>query len=351
MMDLLSVVLGMLLVFLVFALVVSRLREWLAQATCDRGTYLRDGIHRLIDDEAIATRVLQHPLVSGLYRDPKARGRPPSYVEPSTFAMALANVLVRRGAPASTAGSTANAQLPMEESSSATLDAAKLRLALESFARQRSPIASSLLPIIDRAGNDLEATLEGIEHWFESGMDRVSGWYKTRARRQLFWIGFAVAALVNVDAIRIFSHLNGHPDEAAKLALVAREVGATEKLGGIEMKDRNDRPLNAEEWKALMKLLQDRSVTTLPIGYACLGKVAELPAEGQKTKTTTWDACQDELRALGQLSPDAWLLKLIGWFITAFAGSLGASYWFAMLSKVVNIRSSGPPPQAKPQPG
>ena len=40
---------------------------------------------------------------SGLYRDPKVRGKPPSYVEPATFALALANVLVRRGAPAESA--------------------------------------------------------------------------------------------------------------------------------------------------------------------------------------------------------------------------------------------------------
>jgi hypothetical protein len=39
------------------------------------------------------------------------------------------------------------------------------------------------------------------------------------------------------------------------------------------------------------------------------------------------------------------LLQLIGWSLTAAAGVLGAPYWFGMLSKVVNIRGSGPKPQ------
>ncbi|MBK7407801.1 MAG: hypothetical protein IPJ40_06805 [Saprospirales bacterium] len=36
-----------------------------------------------------------------------------------------------------------------------------------------------------------------------------------------------------------------------------------------------------------------------------------------------------------------WLHKAFGWLVTAIAISLGAPFWFDMLRKMVNIRSSG----------
>jgi hypothetical protein len=45
-----------------------------------------------------------------------------------------------------------------------------------------------------------------------------------------------------------------------------------------------------------------------------------------------------------------WLLfKIFGLLISAFAVSLGAPFWFDLLSKFVNIRGAGVPP-AKPKP-
>jgi hypothetical protein len=51
-----------------------------------------------------------------------------------------------------------------------------------------------------------------------------------------------------------------------------------------------------------------------------------------------------------------WVLyKLFGLFISIFAVSLGAPFWFDMLSKFVNLRSAGTPPgetkKSAPQPG
>src|SRR5262249_26918130 len=39
-----------------------------------------------------------------------------------------------------------------------------------------------------------------------------------------------------------------------------------------------------------------------------------------------------------------------GWLLTAIAGSLGAPFWFDILNKVINLRSSGKAPEEKPKP-
>ena len=56
-------------------------------------------------------------------------------------------------------------------------------------------------------------------------MERVSGWYKRRAQLLLFFIGLAVAIVVNADAIRTADQL--WKDDGVRSALVA-QVGTQE---------------------------------------------------------------------------------------------------------------------------
>src|SRR5205809_669089 len=98
-MALIEIAMGLILVFLIFAIVVTGVQEWWSQYFGHRGKFLREGLLRLISDDAVFVRVLHHPLVGGLYRDRAARGKPPSYIEPANFALAFANVVVRRSNP------------------------------------------------------------------------------------------------------------------------------------------------------------------------------------------------------------------------------------------------------------
>src|SRR5262249_39777966 len=41
---------------------------------------------------------------------------------------------------------------------------------------------------------------------------------------------------------------------------------------------------------------------------------------------------------------DAWDNSIAGWIITALAASLGGPFWFDLLNKLVNLRSTGKPP-------
>jgi len=356
----LNVVLSMLLVYLIFAIVVSRLQEWVSQVTSDRGKYLTEGIHRLIGDETLSTRLLRHPLISGLYRDQKARTMPPSYIEPTNFALALANLLVRLGNPPVTTTGTANAAVVKTLATTQPLTIDNLRAALQSFGAQRSPIAVALLPVVDRANGDLTEALKGMEEWFNGGMDRVSGWYKTKARRMLFLIGLALAVVVDIDSIAIFQALNKSPAEAARLASIAEEVNKSGKLGSVELEPLKTRAPTRAEWREIVSVSSEAAAKTgvLPIGYKCLSATSTLADIGSSTpkagatkkpasQVSIWAACRGELvNKLGVMALSDWLMKIVGWIITAFAGSLGASYWFAAISKVINIRSSGPRPEA-----
>ena len=338
---LLDIAIGLLVIFLLFSIAVTGLGEWSAQIFARRGQFLRLGLQRLINDEAVYRRVLQHPLIGSLYRDRAARGKPPSYVDPANFALAVAQVLLSRGKPA-----------PPHDSAVPELSVNALRDALRSPALAGSPVTTALSPILDRAGNDLEAALKGIEAWFGAAMDRVGGWYKARTQKVLFAIGFALAAICNVDAIEIYAALNHSSALRASLVGVGQSVVESGRVGDVEVSKVGERPLTEAERKSLqsaLATLQANGGQTLPIGYGCLS-VAFKPGDATDPHARNpLDACKHELSAMSaSRSPAVWILKLLGWALTALAGTLGAPYWFQLLSKAINIRGTGNKPP-KPQ--
>src|SRR6266849_529955 len=91
-----DVVIGLMTVFLLFSILVSGVNESFAQYFSRRGYYLRIGLQRLLNDDAVYRRVLHHPLIGSLYQKRAAQGKPPSYIDPENFAMAVADVLLAR---------------------------------------------------------------------------------------------------------------------------------------------------------------------------------------------------------------------------------------------------------------
>jgi hypothetical protein len=343
-MTVLNLCISLIFVFLIFAVVVSGIQEWWAQYRGMRGKWLRLGMMRLVDDNDLFVRILQHPLVGGLYQDPTARGKPPSYVDPANFALALAAVMLRRAAllppPAGQPTAASNGQNAPQR-----LTFQSLRDAAQVLAAQKSSTADSVLPILDNANGDLAVALKGLETWFSSGMDRVTGWYKGAAQRRIFVIGFVAAAIGNVDAIAIFKALNSEPTLAAQIADNAANVVASGRLGPIDAEKLNQGDISMEQAQAVLKMALTLPIAKLPLGHTCLSAGARLPTEGVAFPSAV-KACRDDfVEKLHAWPISEWLMHALGWLLTAIAGTLGAPYWFSLLSKITGIRGSGPKPQ------
>jgi hypothetical protein len=336
---LLDVAIGLGVVFLLFSIAVSGINEWVAQASGRRGEFLRLGVMRLINDPAVFYRVLHHPLIGSLYRERAAQGKPPSYIEPKNFAVAIADVLIARASGA-----------PSAHREPCTLNVAALQAAIRSPVLASSPVSTALAPILDRAQGDLEKALTDIEAWFNSGMDRVQGWYKGHANRALFVIGLVVAAAGNIDTIEIYHALNSSAPLRAAMTAAAQNMTRTGKVGDIAVQDSQGRTLTGEEIESLRRetgSILSAAPSTWPIGYACLN--AELQQSPATTtvplNANTWKTCAQEFTTTAKTrSASAWLVKLAGWTLTAFAGTLGSTYWFQLLCKAIDIRGAGKKP-------
>ncbi len=307
--TLLDVAIGLALVFFLASMLCSGVLEIVARARSARGRLMREGLNSLVPDRWLYLRLINHPMISGLYRGRPGKGNPPSYLRARNFTLALADTLLLRHRLYGATGA------PL------TLDS--LQQAVRHARSKDLNIGHALLPAVESAP-DLETALAHMDAWFDTAMDRVTGWYKAYAQKRLFLIALAVAVAFNVDTLRIASvlaHSAGLRAHAVELATAMSEREAPAQAG-----------LDARtELKGLAE-------AGLPIGYACLPR-----PEGANVKALAdWGrGCVQATLAAGGTGM---AMKLLGWLLTALAIMLGAPFWFDAMKRLVNLRNAGPPP-------
>jgi hypothetical protein len=310
----LETALGMAVVYLLMCLFVSALNEWIAHARGTRGKFLLKGLRRLVPDQPIYRRVAQHPLISALYRDKIAVGRPPSYIEPENFAKALVDVIRTRAALVD----SAFAKGPFT--------GAELKGALQVIATDHPLLTQAIIPVVERANGDYAKALAEIEHWFSAGMDRVSGWYKAHTRKWLFVLGLICAVLGNVDSINLAQSFWSSPGLRAAAADLANDISRSPPPGTVSTASAASEIRDQDSARRLIELQE----AGLPIGFDCLAN----SVEDWSIFTECGNAALGEMRKNG-------LLKVIGWLFTGLAVSLGAPFWFDVVSRYVSVRQSG----------
>ena len=170
--------------------------------------------------------------------------------------------------------------------------------------------------LLAKANGDPNAFVANAEAWYDDQMDRVSGWYKLEAQRLLLALGLAMAVLFNVDSARLIRAFSC--DAALRSGLAG---AATQTAGGGALTPDNGA-------QALADVL-----STVPLGWS-LTSPPEAPL-----------ACDPTAKAARTNGPLPWLLeKILGLALTAIALSLGAPFWFDVLSRVTRVRLSGEKP-------
>lgn len=181
-------------------------------------------------------------------------------------------------------------------------------------------------------GAELQQLQAELEAWFNRGMDRASGVYRRNVKGVGLLIGLAIAFTVNADTFYMFQRLSN--DQAIRTSIVQ----AAEQLDirGID---------SAEELAAetgIDNLSEQMEDDLRSVGDAVKKSLADYPLPIGRTQNVL---------AAQQLAQESWPIpvipqRLVGWAITALALSMGASFWFDLLRKVMSVRSSGDRPKS-----
>jgi hypothetical protein len=318
-----DVAIGLAFVYVLFSVLCSAVQEAIAGLLDMRSATLEAGLRNLLEDDGnartggaptavgeapgpaanaagvqlepsagwkvgtLTNMVLGHGLIRTTYQDSKLlfrrKRRGPSYIPPRTFALALLNVV----APAS-------ANDPID----------KVRTAIAESTIVPAGTKSALLSLANGTATNRDQLRDEIEHWFDSAMSRVSGWYKRKTQIIICVLSLIVAVGLNVNTVSIADRLVN--DDALRTALVKDAANTPVKPG--------------ESFTQVANQVQGLG---LPIGW------------DKKPGDPAWVSLSKHPgRAIG------------GWLLTFLALSLGAPFWFDALGKIAGLRATGPP--AKP---
>ncbi|MDB5086915.1 MAG: hypothetical protein JWR09_909 [Mucilaginibacter sp.] len=308
--NILEIAIGIIFVFILVSTICTAIREGIEAKLKTRAAYLEQGIRQLLHDTdgtGLAKALYEHPLIYGLFNGGYTAGKQnkspdllakgcnlPSYIPSKTFAAALMDIAAQ--------GVTTNAADATTGAPVITLDAVRKNVT----DMQNPEIRRVLLYAIDTAQGDLNKAQANIEDWYNSGMDRVSGWYKRSTQWVILWIALGVTIALNVNTIKLVKYLAKN-DTQRKMLVASAEAAAKD--------------------------------TSKQIGY----QAAQTQLDAQKLPVG-WD---NDCLTSAKMDPGApnsfwntFMGPLLGWLITAFAATLGAPFWFDMLNKVMVVRST-----------
>jgi len=286
--NIIDVAIGLVFIFLLLSLICSAAHEIIEAFMKARAANLERGIQELAgsNSQEFVSSLYDHGLINSLYKGkyaPVAKGffrrlfqryvhgpDLPSYIPSKNFALALIDL------------KNTGADLPQN-----------IKDALQAFERV--------------AGQNVALMQQHIEEWYNSSMDRVSGWYKRRSQWIVLALGLLAAIAVNADCIAIAKRLS--TDSNLRQSVEHMAEGAAKTNPANDPRTPIDRIKND---------LASLDGIGLPLGR---------------------DYSLKNPRALWTAARVHWA----GWLITALAVSLGAPFWFDMLNKIMVVRSTVKP--------
>jgi hypothetical protein len=288
---------GLMLMYLLLSLLVTAINELIAQFGSIRARHLQSALRRMLnlkanpedsEDLKLFEAVRNSPTlqIAGAIAKTRWSGANtlPSYINRQTFVAALREALSRLQNP----GRAKDANLP---------EIAELGALLDTLP-ENSQVKSALKAAVGGALADAQDIEKRIGDWFDDMMGRATGAYKRWMNVFSLVLGLVLAVAFNCDTIHFADSVAKSPALRAEIAKVAEDV--TKRCAGG-----NDKPAAPEAECTSARRNLD-ALQALPIG-------------GSRSIT---------------------LYAIAGWLITGFAVSLGAPFWFDLLSKFMNVRSS-----------
>lgn len=192
---------------------------------------------------------------------------------------------------------------------------------LQQIANLPDQLKQNLLTLAEQArlkADNLEAGVRQMEKeiatWFDNSMARASGVYRRNAKGVALIIGVIIAIVMNADTLYIVNRLSKDTALRTTLSVTANDWVAREIT---PEQFQNDPEAIRNQVEAFLDQVP------LPIGWGEQNRLLQ--------------------RQEAQNAPFPWLRKILGWGVTGFALSMGASFWYDLLGKIMRVRNSGRP--------
>jgi predicted nucleic acid-binding Zn-ribbon protein len=311
--TILEVIIGLIFLYLIFSLLATFVNEIISTFFKLRANHLKSAIKNMLDNDDPEGKKLfkefyDHPLIQSFVKK-KGKGFP-SYLEPKKFAKVIIDIYEKR----------------KDENTQNEIKSIIENLPKSNYLRH-------LVDNYNKGVQKIEDLEKSIEDWFNSVMDRTSGWYNRNIKKLTLLTAFIIAIAFNFDTIHVYQRLS--KDSNARTELVMHAENSIDKYAGYVEKDTS----NIESDALLVEKMDSlKNEINHIIGeeISSIEQMAGLGWEKGECKTT-----------LKKIWSFDFVIKLIGWVLTAMAISLGAPFWFDLLDKIMKLRGTGKREKAK----
>lgn len=357
--QILEIVIGLSLVYLLFSILLTSLNEVVEGVSKRRARVLRRAITELLAERgnpAFTAAFYRHPLISALYRgeaprdaDQRADRRAETAGATKGFGAALrplSGMVATMGDGVAILGEKRRAPtyIPSRNFALALIDLAEQPEAVAGTggALTLPPDVSRVYTLAVRVHDgDINGVRRDLEAWFDSAMDRASGWYKRGTQWRLFVGGLILAVAANVNSLTLAQHLA--VNDAARAAMLRVAEGVARPTGSVATD-----PAATEESKSSERAQDANGGQTSPLTPEQAVKLTNTLREAGLP--IGWSAANWALLE-AQSGPGGVVQIAFGYVLTALALALGAPFWFDLLNKFMVIRSTVKPHEKSPEEG
>lgn len=323
--DFLDLVIGLIFIYLIFSIACSTLWELIVNLSSLRGRMLRNWFFKVFDhkigDKKLGEKIFNHPLIKGLSNKEKNL---PSYIPSELFSEAFLDVIAND----SDEDATINA-----------LDINKLKEKLESTTLIPIGLKRIFLQYVNDAVGNLDAVKTKLGNWYNSAQDRLIGAYKKKLHLSILIISIVLVGATNTDTLTLANYLYHNDDARISLANQASEF-MQDSLLALKIEDIKTTIVNVQANDSIKQdtLSQKEIMKSLDENFKDL---KSLKAELNEAKIPIgWSIEKDIEYGFWDV-----IKKIFGLLLTALAVSLGSPFWFDILNKLANLRSSGKRPK------
>jgi hypothetical protein len=340
----LDVAIGLSVMYLGAGLLVTIANEYIAQFFQLRAEQLKKDLAKLIDDPALVASLCNNPGLAPLFGSvtfvqrlrsifpisllSKPTPQPASFVDPTVLAQQLV------GALGNGKDAFKNVQGILEAVNQLP---------------NNSRLKTQLTALASASDKAVDGFVQDVGAYLDRTLVAMGEVYKRKIQVISLGVGLVAAVAFNLDTLLVAKHL--YRDKEAREASVAVAVQITEKTNKDQfdacMKKTEKERREAVDCAQLAGLVdavlgRNQTLGKLPIGWQSTDQaIAALGLSWGMSKGDS--ATQSALATAGPSAPMRW----IGLFLTALAVSLGASFWFDILNRFVNMRHGMRKPDAE----
>lgn len=324
--SILEVAIGLSLMYLLFSLIVTSTMEIISQVLKMRSKTLRQGIENLLNEggEGLAKKFFEHPLVYAFYKERvQDSGKASmSYIPSDIFAKTVVDLLCKEKA------AEGAVKKNMESLKKALMD------------HQDLAFVRAISGLIDEKEQSLDKAMKNIASWYDHSMERVSGWYKQKAQKVILLVSVIIVGILDADSIKIAHSLMSN--EALRSSIVLEAQAISTKY----TKDSVGSAAGGDSSKIAHEILDQTDMMQIGFGLDEYKKDVESynKQKALSQKKPDQDGGSRPAGSSSKISFNFILLKILGLAATVLSISLGAPFWFEVLAKIVNIRSTGQKP-------